>query len=509
MQIVVKRELEQKADVLVLGLFEEDNYRSGEAEFKYILFQNMVPELDTAIANKSFEHKFGSQYSTISDSYHRVLILSLGKKSEFTLDKIRRTMGKAVKFTRSCQLNSFTTDVTANPILLSLFNSEEIGRSVAEGLLLSEYYFTKYLGPEKKEKKKELVSVFLQHSKDTQKVSAFEKGLDVGKVIAQATNYARDLVNEPARIATPTYLEQEAQKLVASHNNKIKLKVLNQAELEHLGLGAFVGVSKGSDEPPKLLLLEYRGDNTGANSGPWTAIVGKGITFDSGGYNLKMTNFIEDMKDDMSGGAAVMATIKAMVELGVKKNIVGVIPACENMIGGHAQHPGDIVKAYNGKTIEIRNTDAEGRLILSDALSYTEATYKPEVIIDLATLTGACVVALGYYTAGLFGNDNELQEKLLQAGFESYDRVWKMPFFEEYQDAMEGDISDLKNMSVKGKGGEAGSITAAVFLSKFVEKAKWAHIDMSNAYIIEEQDYLCKYATGSGVRLLSYYFMNQ
>jgi len=499
MKIVVKAELDQKADVLVLGLFEEDNYHSL-AEFK-----SLITELDTAIVNKSFEHKFGSQYSTVSLPYKKVLVLSLGKKTEFTLDKLRRVMGKAVKFTRSSQLESFTTNITSNTNLMILFNSEEIGRSAAEGLLLSEYYFTKYLSKEKKEKKKELVSVFLQQSENAPEISSFQKGLDVGRVIAKATNYARDLVNEPARIATPTYLEQEAHKIALSHNNKIKLKVLNQVELEHLGLGAFVGVSKGSDEPPKLLFLEYNG----AGNDHWTAIVGKGITFDSGGYNLKMTNFIEDMKDDMSGGAAVLATIKAMAELGIKKNIVGVIPACENMIGGHAQHPGDIVTAFNGKTIEIRNTDAEGRLILSDALSYTEATYKPEVIIDLATLTGACVVALGYYTAGLFGNDSELQEKLLQAGFESYDRVWKMPFFEEYQDAMEGDISDLKNMSVKGKGGEAGSITAAVFLSKFIEKAKWAHVDIAGtAYIIEEQDYLCKYATGSGVRLLCYYFMN-
>ena len=341
MKIVVKAELDQKADVLVLGLFEEDNYHSL-AEFK-----SLITELDTAIVNKSFEHKFGSQYSTVSLPYKKVLVLSLGKKTEFTLDKLRRVMGKAVKFTRSSQLESFTTNITSNTNLMILFNSEEIGRSAAEGLLLSEYYFTKYLSKEKKEKKKELVSVFLQQSENAPEISSFQKGLDVGRVIAKATNYARDLVNEPARIATPTYLEQEAHKIALSHNNKIKLKVLNQVELEHLGLGAFVGVSKGSDEPPKLLFLEYNG----AGNDHWTAIVGKGITFDSGGYNLKMTNFIEDMKDDMSGGAAVLATIKAMAELGIKKNIVGVIPACENMIGGHAQHPGDIVTAFNCKTI--------------------------------------------------------------------------------------------------------------------------------------------------------------
>src|SRR3989338_5890148 len=222
MKIVVKAELDQKADVLVLGLFEEDNYHSL-AEFK-----SLITELDTAIVNKSFEHKFGSQYSTVSLPYKKVLVLSLGKKTEFTLDKLRRVMGKAVKFTRSSQLESFTTNITSNTNLMILFNSEEIGRSAAEGLLLSEYYFTKYLGKEKKEKKKELTSVFLQYSKD---VSAFQQGLNTGRVIAQATNYARDLVNEPARVATPTYLEQEAKKLNHPH---LKLKVLNQVELEHL-----------------------------------------------------------------------------------------------------------------------------------------------------------------------------------------------------------------------------------------------------------------------------------
>src|SRR3989338_2437746 len=500
MKIVVKAELDQKADVLVLGLFEEDNYHSL-AEFK-----SLITELDTAIVNKSFEHKFGSQYSTVSLPYKKVLVLSLGKKTEFTLDKLRRVMGKAVKFTRSSQLESFTTNITSNTNLMILFNSEEIGRSAAEGLLLSEYYFTKYLSKEKKEKKKELVSVFLQQSENAPEISSFQKGLDVGRVIAKATNYARDLVNEPARIATPTYLEQEAHKIALSHNNKIKLKVLNQVELEHLGLGAFVGVSKGSDEPPKLLFLEYNG----AGNDHWTAIVGKGITFDSGGYNLKMTNFIEDMKDDMSGGAAVLATIKAMAELGIKKNIVGVIPACENMIGGHAQHPGDIVTAYNGKTIEIRNTDAEGRLILSDALSYTEATYKPEVIIDLATLTGACVVALGYYASGLMSKDDKLISSLTLAGNKSGDRVWSLPFYEEYHDAMDGTISDLRNMSSKGKGYEAGAINGAVFLSKFVDKARWAHIDIAGpAFLLDDNDYYQKGASGAGVRLLMYWLLGQ
>lgn len=204
-----------------------------------------------------------------------------------------------------------------------------------------------------------------------------------------------------------------------------------------------------------------------------------------------------------------MAAIKVAAELKVKKNLLGVMPLCENMVDATAQHPGDIVKAFNGKTIEIGNTDAEGRLILCDALAYTEAKYAPEVMIDLATLTGACVVALGYYAAGVVGTDAELLKKLEEAGTDSGDRVWPLPFFEEYQDWMDGTITDLNNCSQKGKGYEAGSITAGVFLGKFVEKAKWAHVDIAgSAYWCVDGPYLTKGATGSGVRLLSYYLLN-
>jgi len=214
------------------------------------------------------------------------------------------------------------------------------------------------------------------------------------------------------------------------------------------------------------------------------------------------------MKSDMAGAAAVMATIKVLSELGVKKNVLGVAPLCENLVSGTAQKPGDIVKAYNGKTIEIGNTDAEGRLILADALSYIEDKYQPEIMIDLATLTGACVVALGYYASGIMGNDEALQQELKKAGDLSYDRVWQFPFFEEYQSILDSEVADMNNIQTKGKGREAGAIAGGVFLNKFVNKARWAHIDIAGpAYLPEEIEYLSKYATGAGVRLLSYWFL--
>ena len=329
------------------------------------------------------------------------------------------------------------------------------------------------------------------------------KGIKTGKVIAESTNFVRNLVDEPANVVNSLFLEKVAQK-IAADSDKIKLKVLDKMELQKEGLNALLGVNLGSDNSPKLLILEYNGSDKNG----YTALVGKGITFDSGGYNLKPTKYIEDMKTDMAGGAVVLGTIKAAAELGLKKNLLGVVPVCENMVSGSAQRPGDIVKAYNGKTIEIGNTDAEGRLILADALAYTEAKYKPEVMIDLATLTGACVIALGYYAAGMVGKDEKLLNELKFAGLESGDKVWELPFFDEYQDWMDGSISDLNNISAKGKGYEAGSITGGVFLSKFVEKAKWVHIDIAgSAYWAVDGDYLRKGATGSGVRVLSYYLL--
>jgi len=334
------------------------------------------------------------------------------------------------------------------------------------------------------------------------KSQQFEKGLKDGEVISKSANFVRDLVNEPANVVNSIYMEKMAREV--AKNPKVKVTVMNEPELKKEGMGSLLGVNAGSDNPPKLIFVEYHG----GGNGKWHAVVGKGITFDSGGYNIKPTRYIEDMKIDMAGSAACLGTLKAVSELGLQKNIVAVLALCENMVSSKAQRPGDIVKAYNGKTIEIGNTDAEGRLVLADALAYTEKKYQPEIMVDFATLTGACVVALGYYSAAVMGKNEGLIDELKQAGLTSGDRVWPLPFFEDFQNWMDGSISDLNNISQKGKGYEAGSITAGVFLSKFVEKTKWAHIDIAgSAYWEVEGEYLKKGATGSGVRLMSYYFL--
>lgn len=495
MKIGVKKELDLQQDVLVLGFWED------EKETYHHLSSHLSKEIENSAKEKNFSRKYGESWNVkISDlGCKDAVLLGLGKKEEVTLERVRRLLGKAARAVKSLNKNSFSTNICH---LVSHFDPEKLGMAAAEALLLADYSFVKYLAKEKQEKKLPLQSVSLQFSNN----AGFEKGLSSGRVIAESTNLVRDLVNEPANVVDSIYLEKEAKK-VAAADKKIKCKVIEEAELKRLGMNSLLGVNQGSSRPPKLILLEYNGAGEKKH---YTALVGKGITFDSGGYNLKPTKSIEDMKTDMAGAATVMAAVKVASELNLKLNMVAVMPLCENMIGSHAQHPGDIVKAYNGKTIEIGNTDAEGRLILADALAYAEKHYLPEVIVDFATLTGACVVALGYYASGLIGKDSSLINDLLNAGEESGDRVWQLPFFEEYQDWMDGTISDLNNIGQKGKGYEAGSITAGVFLSKFVEKARWAHVDIAGpAYWSVTGDYFEKGATGAGLRMISYYLLGR
>ena len=499
MKITVQPALDERQDALVLGIFEEDkeHYKS----YHKVLAQ----EIDDAVEKKIFTPNFGEMYLTriLGLPYKKIMLFGLGKKKEMTVERFRKSLGKAVKCVTSAKLDSFTTNITQMAGSLKEMNHASLGMATAEALILGNYTFTKYLSKEKVEKKKVVKMVSLQWENSS---SGFGEGLKTGRVIAEATNYVKDLVNEPAGVANSLYVEKAARDIAACFS-KVKINVLNEMELKKLGMNAMLGVNAGSDNPPKLVILEYNG---GGAKEKYTAFVGKGITFDSGGYNLKPTKYIEEMKTDMAGAAAVLGTIQVAAELGLQKNLLGVMPLCENMVNGKAQRPGDIVKAYNGKTIEIGNTDAEGRLILADALAYTERKYTPEVIIDLATLTGACVVALGYYAAGLVSKDQELLNSLQEAGSASGDPVWALPFFEDYQDWMDGTISDLNNISQKGKGHEAGSITAGVFLSKFIEKARWAHIDIAgSAYWGVEGAYTQKGATGSGVRVLSYYLLGK
>jgi len=394
MKIKIKEGQDIKQEVLALGLFEEEK--------EFYKEQNPVlnEELKKAITKEKFKTDFGSLFSTkiANSSYNNVIVVSLGKKTELTTERIRRAGSKIVRFMQGTSNISATTNIPEMINSIKKFKAEEIGQAFSEGLILSEYVFDNYLSKPKIKKIDSINLSWIGDKKD------FEKGINTGKTISENTNYSRQLVNEPAEYMTPLQIEKEAKNL---QSKNIKVTILDMKQLQKEGLNGLLSVGRGSIHDPRLILIEYKNSTEKP-----TVIVGKGVSFDSGGYHVKPFGFMEDMKCDMAGAAAVLGTIKTASDLGLKKNIVGVIPACENMISGGAYRPGDIIKMYNGKTVEVMNTDAEGRLILADAIAYAEKKFKPETIIDLATLTGAVVIALGYYTAGLMTNNAELQKKL-------------------------------------------------------------------------------------------------
>ncbi len=369
--------------------------------------------------------------------------------------------------------------------------------NITEGIVLGDYDFDKYKSEDKDNPKVRPKSFTIlysgKHIDDVKKAAIF------AYTACQGTIFVRDLVNENADVMTSLELERQAKEIAKEHKN-IKVRILDEKDLRKKGMNLLLAVGKGAATPPRLIILEYGGDGTTSTK---TAIVGKGITFDTGGINLKPTKFIETMRMDMAGAATVLGTIKTLAALGMKVNVAGVVPTCENAIGSKAYKPGDVYRAYNGKTVQIENTDAEGRLILADALAYTVDEIKPDKIIDLATLTGACLVALGECYAGLLGTDNELCDALLEAGEATGERIWRLPIYDELKEELKGDISDLKNAG--GKYG--GTIVGACFLSHFVGDTAWAHLDIAGtAWYEKQRHYVPKFATGQGVRLLVEYF---
>jgi leucyl aminopeptidase len=364
---------------------------------------------------------------------------------------------------------------------------EDVAQAAVEGAIMGNYMFRKY----KSEKDvKELDRLVLSPGSQG-RFSEGVEGARQGKIIAEAVNYVRDIVNSPGNEATPRMLAEEAQKLAG---NGISCRIMEKAEVEERGMGAFLGVAQGSAQPPKFIILDY----SPGDRGSVIVLVGKAITFDSGGISIKPSAKMDKMKYDKAGGAAILGVIRAAAELRLQHRVVGLIPATENLPSGSALKPGDVITSASGKTIEIINTDAEGRLILADALNYA-LRYKPVAIVDIATLTGACVIALGNVASGLLGNDEGLKNRLKEAGEAVGERVWELPLWKEYEEQIESDVADIKNVGGK----EGGAITAASFLNKFVEDHPWAHIDIAGtAWNEKDKPYAPKGATGVGVRLL-------
>ncbi|MEO5860957.1 MAG: leucyl aminopeptidase [Burkholderiales bacterium] len=324
--------------------------------------------------------------------------------------------------------------------------------------------------------------------------TAVDAALRAGHAIAEGIIFAKDLGNTPPNVCTPAYLADTARKMAKSHG--LKVEVLEHKDMEKLGMGSLLSVSKGSRNPPKFIILQHNGGNKGHKP---AVLVGKGITFDTGGISIKPASDMDEMKYDMSGAGSVLGAMKAIALMKLSLNVIGLIPSCENMPDGNASRPGDIVKSMSGQTIEILNTDAEGRLILCDALTYAER-YEPSAVIDIATLTGACVVALGTVASGMYANKDGLAQEVITAGERAHDRVWQMPLWDDYQEQLRSNFADMANIG----GRPAGSVTAACFLSRFAKKFDWAHLDVAGTAYKSGRE---KGSTGRPVGLLCHFLM--
>lgn len=427
-----------------------------------------------AVDKDHFEGKFGQTYllHTLGKiPADKILIIGFGKKEEFDHNKMREAVAKSIKKLQQIKAKKAAFDFDVNV---------DYGKSAAIGAMIADYAYDKY----KSEKAHHLEEItFARFS---------ENDLNEGKIFGEAMKFTRDLANTPAQIATPTKLSEIAKDLEG-----IETKVFDKEEIARMGMGAYLAVGQGSVQPPKFIHMKY----TGKNVKKKIALIGKGICFDSGGLDIKPASSMLTMKDDMSGAACILGVMRALSKLKPDMEVHGIIAACENMPSGSSYKPGDILTAKNGKTIEIDNTDAEGRLTLADALCYACELGVDEVI-DIATLTGACMVALGTVASGIMGNDQEMINRVIETAKESGETFWQLPMFKEYFDSLKSDIADMKNTGSRNGGASA----AGLFLQQFVKDTKWCHIDIAGtAYIEKPQKEFIAGATGAGVRTLLNY----
>lgn len=486
-----------KTDCLVYFLSSEKK----SPQFTSSIDKKLKQQISSAVAAEDLSSSLGSSILLFNDSKDmpRVLVVSTGSKKELSLENLLTCLNATAQQLRKLPIKQVHIDF-ANTQLSNAKNSSDLYRHAVRFLNQYNYTYAQSFGKKKKEKQlpfKDLKKITLLCDQESK--SQVQKAIKQGYATGEGVKSARELGNLPANICTPSYLANQAKKLARS-NPKLSVKVLNEKQMRDLGMHSLLSVSAGSVEEARLIVLEYKG---GAKTQKPITLVGKGITFDSGGISLKPGGGMDEMKFDMCGAASVMGVFSALNEHDIKLNVTGIIAAAENMPNGNATKPGDVVTSMSGQTIEILNTDAEGRLVLCDALHYAQKFQKPKLIIDLATLTGACVVALGSHAAGLYSNREELADELYQAGIDAHDRVWKMPLWEDYNKQLKSNFADLANIG----GREAGSVTAACFLQNFVDdKMPWAHIDIAG---VAWKKGGAKGATGRPVSMLMEYLYQQ
>ena len=488
----------QSSDCLIVGVFEGEKPKNAQSSNAQLT--EAAKNIDDASNNAiSAILKSGDMEGKLSTTLllhaltglvaNRVLLVGLGKQAEFTEKQYRQAVRAAVK--------ALPKGVANASIFLAELDIKKSNMQAKVAQLVEVAMDVTYQVNAVKQKKAEpltldKMAIFVPKTDNTQA----EAGLKHGLAISTGVSLAKDLGNLPPNICTPTYLGEQAKQLAKTYG--FKVEVLGQKEIEKLGMGSFLGVAQGSIEPPRFIILQHL---NGKKSEKPTVLVGKGITFDTGGISLKPGGDMDEMKYDMCGAASVLGTFKAIGEMNLAINAIGLIATCENMPDAGAIKPGDILTSMSGLTIEVLNTDAEGRLILCDALTYAER-FEPSAVVDIATLTGACVIALGHHPSGLFSNKDALAAELLAAGEAAHDRAWHMPLWEEFQTQLDSNFADMANI-----GGRAGgSITAACFLSRFAEKYDWAHLDIAGTAWKSGKE---KGGTGRPVPLLTTFLVNR
>ncbi len=442
------------------------------------------------IAEKEIKGRFGEV--TILHTWgkfpaKRVLVLGLGEEDKLTLEKARSAYAIAARKAQSIGVRELTVAISQK--YKEIWNPVDLGQAIVEAIMLGVYEFKPYKKKEEFESSIERIIVTVSDISE----KAVEAGVERGQIFAESQNLARDFTNIPANKMTPSILAEKAKDIAKKYH--VDINVLNQEEIEELNMGAFMAVGKGSSEASKMIVMKYTG---APDSNDVIGFVGKGVTFDSGGIQIKAEKDLDEMKGDMAGAAAVLGAINAIAVLKPHVNVIVVIPACENMVSGHAIHPGDVVHTFSGKSVEIKHTDAEGRLILADAISYARHLGATK-LIDVATLTGSVISALGHHRTGLFNNNEEWAKDVKEAAKISGEKVWELPLDDDYRELIESDFADMKNDA----GSPAGAIQGGMFLKEFAEDTPWVHLDIAGTSdSLETKGINPKGATGVAVRTL-------
>jgi leucyl aminopeptidase len=488
-QAITTKFTEANAPVLAAIVFKGENTKSGDLK---ALDSVTSGALSLVLGTKEFRGESGETAfihfkpkGKVKAS--RLLVIGGGNKKDFKSSSISVAAGTAAR----AIAKKGHTNFAFNPRVIA--DAAELAAGFAQGVTSSQFELDKYKSKDKNTRYVKGASLFIEGSNPADVKSGLEKGL----ILGESMNFARELANEPPNVLTPTEMAKRAKDMATEYG--LKCEILDEAKMEKLGMGSLLSVTKGSDQPAKMIVLKYTPEVSTGSAGELLSFVGKGITFDTGGISLKPGNGMEAMKYDMSGGATVLGTMMAIARLKPTIPILGVVAAVENMPDGKASRPSDVVTAMNGKTIEILNTDAEGRLILADAVAYAE-TLGATTIVDMATLTGAVIVALGDVNTGIMGTDQELVDSIIECGKDVGEGFWQLPLGPDYSRGIKSDIADIKNMGIPGK---AGTIAGAAFIQEFVDKAKWAHLDIAGtAWADGERAHQSKGPTGVAVRTL-------